>query len=177
MPVIDAIDSFYEYVRARIVTINPQRVVAGHLFAQDWPPKDIKLEAFYLVTVGDMPIGRQGFSPTVPIQYHMVQWQWQVLGADVAKGQVGPNRGVRFRAHWQMKDELRQALYPYFCQKQTYEMQQQGAQLTFAGTPVDPPEWFGWAPPEYHEKVDKPSGKVDGMVAVRLWDMTDPILA
>lgn len=174
---IDAVDSFYQYVRARIQTINAARKVQGFLIAQDWPPPNIVPEAFYLLNAGEQPIPKQGFSPTIPIVIHMLQWQWQILGQDVAAGQQGPNRGVRFRTQFQMKDELRQALYPYFCQKQTYAMQSVGGKNVFVGTPVDPPEWIGWAPPEYREKLDRDSGKVEGIVAVRVWDMTDPILA
>jgi Tol biopolymer transport system component len=173
---IDSIDSFYQYVRQRVQTVNPTRTVAGFLIAQDWPPPNVKLEAFYLISHGENPIGRQGFSPQIPIVSHMLEWQWIVLGQDVVAGQVGPNRGLRFRTHFQMKDELRQALSPYFCQKQTWAAVQNGAQITWTGTPVQPPEWIGWAPPEYREKLDRDSGKVEGSVAVRLWDMTDPIL-
>ena len=56
MPMSDGIDSFYQYVKARIVASNSSRTVAGLLAARDWPPEKVKLQAFYLLTLGESPI-------------------------------------------------------------------------------------------------------------------------
>ena len=178
MPMLDAVFSHYEYVKGRIIAINPARKVRGQLTAQDWPPPDIVDEAFYMLTLGESPIGRQMFSPLIPTVVHEIQWKWIVKGKDIAAGQVGPNRGVRFQTNYAMKDEMRQAMSPYFCQKFIWGYDNPGAPgAHWVGVPTNPIEFIGWAPPVYHETIDKDTGVVYGTVAVRVWDMTDPITA
>lgn len=176
MAYIDGVFSHYEYVKARILTINPNRVVKGYNLAQDWPPKNISYDAFYLLTLGEDPIGRQGFSPYIPIVMHQFQWLWVSAGQDIGAGQVGPNRGIRFQTHFAMKGELEQALFPYFCEKMTWGYDSSNPPK-FVGTSESPQEFIGWAPPSYHEKLDRASGVVYGSVAVRVWDMLDPVTA
>lgn len=142
--------------------------------AQDWPPKNIEFDAFYLLTLGEQPIGRQGFSASIPIVGHEMQWQWVTKGVDISAGQVGPNRGIRFQNHFAMKGELEQALAPYFCEKKSWGPV--GQPPVWTGTSLDPVESIMWAPPTYHEKLDKLSGTVYGIVAVRVWDMLDPVI-
>lgn len=173
MAFIDGVLSHYEYVKAQILAVNPNRKVAGQMFAQDWPPKDVKEEAFYLLSLGDNPIGRQGFSPAIPIVGHELQWTWIVKGQDIGAGQVGPNRGIRFQNHFQMKDEMRQAQSPYFCEKKSWGYNPPNTK-NWVGTSLVPQEFILWAPPTYRERLDKDSGVVYGIVSVRVFDMLDP---
>lgn len=173
MAYVDAIDSHYQYVKGRIAAINPQRQVKGLLMAQDWPPKKVALEAFYILNLADSPIGRQGDSATIPIVYEHVQWVWIIAGNDVSTGQQANNRGDRFRTAFQMKDELTQALYPRFAEKFTWSL----VNGTWTPTPLNPVEYIHWPPPEFREKLDKDSGLVYGSAMVTLTTMLDPILA
>src|SRR5580692_11732009 len=96
-PGLDALDSYYQYVKGRIIAFNNQRVVKGMLSAQDWPPKQVTLNAFYLLDMGEEPVGKQGFSPAVPIKFHLVQWTWIIKGSDLQPGERLANRGDRYR--------------------------------------------------------------------------------
>lgn len=172
----DGMLSHYEYVKARIIAINSNRVVRGYMMAQDWPPKNIQDSAFYLLSHGEQPVGRQMFSPTVPVVSHLLTWMWVIKGADISAGQVGPNRGLRFQVSYQMKDEIKQALYPYFCQKFTWGWDN-SVPPNFVGTAASPIQYVGWQPPSYQDKLDKQSGVVYGSAAIRVWDMLDQITA
>lgn len=178
MAFVDAKDSFWGYVRDRIQADNSARIVHGMMSAQEWPMKNVDFEAFYLLTLSETPIGKQGYSATVPIVFHEMQWVWVIKGADISAGKVGANRGERFRTNEQMKGELEQALYPYFCEKKTWALDNPSAQKpNWVGTSLDPLEYIGWVPPIYHSRIDRESGLVYGAVAVRVFDMLDPILA
>ena len=110
MAFVDAVDSHYQAVKARMATINPNRQVRGMLMARDWPPTNVKLEAFYLLSLADSSIGRQGYSQAAPMKLAHVQWVWVIVGTDVPQGVRQANRGDRFRTAFQMKDEMTKAL-------------------------------------------------------------------
>jgi hypothetical protein len=171
---IDGIYSHYQYVKSRILQVNPDRIVKGHVMAMDWPPKNYTPDAFYLVVQGETPIGRQGFSPYIPIVYHEFTWTWITSGQDIGAGQVGPNRGSRFQTHMSMQGEIEQALSPYFCEKMSWGFDN-STPPNWVGTSLSPIEYIGWAPPSYHARLDKTSGKVYGSVMVKVWDMLDPV--
>lgn len=172
---IDGVISHYRYVRDRIQTVNSKRIVRGFALAQDWPPQKYDPDAFYLITGADDPIGRQGFSVQTPIVAHTMQWVWICKGADISAGQIGPNRGTRFATHFAMKEEIKQAMAPYFCEKKSWAYDLSTEPPKFSGTSLDPVEYILWAPPSYSERMDKTSGLVYGTVSVRVIDMLDPI--
>src|SRR5580692_617895 len=124
----DGIDSYYQWVKGRVNAFttrtvyntpnNPLNgVVKGMLSAQDWPPKDIVFDAFYLLVMGDAPIGRQGYSAAVPIKFHQVQWVWINKGTDLTQGIRQANRGDKYRTMQTMKGELVNGHFPGFCEK------------------------------------------------------------
>lgn len=174
MAFIDAIYTFYEFVKGRVQVQNPNRLVKGLLAAQDWPPKEVKLEAFYLLDLGESPIGRQGYSQTIPIKFHQVQWVWIIKGTSLQQGVRAANRGDRFVTMQQMKGELINGLYPGYTDKMTWALDGNGV---FVGTELVPPEQITWNPVELHEKLDKDSGVMYGSGAVRIANMTDAILS
>lgn len=167
----DALDSFYSYVKTRIATINPDRVVAGMLTAQDWPSKPVKNDAFYLLVLGEVPVGKQCFSQTVPIKLHQVQWVWVNEGMDLIQGKRQATRGTRYRDMQTMKGELINGLYPGFTEKLNWAFPNGVA----TGTSKTPSEVITWTPVEFHEKWDRDSGIGYGSGAVRIQDMTDEI--
>src|SRR4029077_9669131 len=117
---LEAIDSYFQYVNNRMVTINPNRNVVGISDAMDWPPKTVILEAFYLLSMGQKTAKDTFWSPTVPVITDLLQWTWLIAGTDLTKGTVGRSRGDRYRTDITMRTELRQASYPWWCPKQTF---------------------------------------------------------
>ena len=172
MAYVDAVDSFYAATKARIATLNPNRKVKGLLMAQDWPPKNVDLEAFYLLTLKDSAVGRQMYSAAVPVKFHFVQWVWMIKGTDIQPGTRAANRGDRFRTMFEMKDEMTKALYPNFTEKLTFALDGAG---NWAGTPEDPVEYITWTPVEFYEKTAADSGIVWCSAAVKIFNMTDTI--
>jgi hypothetical protein len=177
-PALDALDTYYQYVKARInayskrvVSIAPNKplngVVRGMLNAQDWPPKNVVFGAFYLLVLGEEPIGRQGFSPAVPIKFHVVQWTWIIKGDDLQPGERMANRGDRYRISQAMKWELTQGMWPNYAPKQTWNM----VNGVFTGTPTNPVSTITWTPVKFDERFDKDSGIVYGTGSTRIQDI------
>lgn len=176
----DAVDSFYEWVKARIenYVTNVQspsytRTIKGIFNAQDWPAKRLVPDAFYLLVLGEEPVGKQGWSPATPIVFHQVQWVWVNKGTDLAQANVQQaNRGDRYRTAQLMKQELLYGMNPGYSPKLSYAMN--GA--SFVGMPKVPAEAITWTPISgFHEKLDKQSGLLYVAAATRIQDMTDTI--
>lgn len=172
MAYVDAIDSHYQAVKARMNGINPSRGVKGLLMARDWPPTAVSLESFYLLTLSDSSIGRQGYSQASPMKIAHVQWVWIIKGTDLQQGVRQSNRGDRFRTAFEMKDELTKALYPGFTEKMNFSLDGDG---NWVGTPENPVEYITWTPVDFVEKSDKDSGVIWGTATIRIWQMTDTI--
>ena len=179
MAFTDAVDSHYQYVRARIIAQNSNRVFGGILTAQDWPSKPIKFDAFYLLVLGESSVGRQGYSGTVPIKFHTLQWVWITKGTDLIQGIKAANRGDKYRIVQQMKQELQNAFSPNFTEKLSWALVATGQpapnDAKWTGTSKDPKEFIWWTPVEFHEKVDKDSGVMYGSANTRIQDMMDAI--
>jgi hypothetical protein len=152
--------------------MNPARVVAGLLAAQDWPSKNIKFDAFYLLDLADTPLGHNFYSAQTPVLFRNVQWVWINQGTDLTPGIRQANRGTKFRTSLQMKGELLYGSYPNFAEKFTWSLDGNG---NWISAPENPVEFILWKPIEFHSKLDTPSGLIYGAGATRLVDMTDPI--
>lgn len=172
MAYVDAIDSHYQAVKARLVTAASPYVTKGLLEAQDWPNKDVTPNVFYLLTLDDKAIGRQMYSATVPVKFHLVQWVWVITGTDLQSGQRAENRGDRFRVGQAMKDALTNALYPNFTEKKTWSLD--GSNV-WVGTSLIPPESITWTPVEFAPRSNKEAGVIYGAASVRIWNMLDSI--
>lgn len=183
MAFTDGIDSYYQYIKGRVNAFSTRTVpdigtgvVAGMLSAQDWPSKDVKFDAFYLLVLGEASIGKQGYSASTPIKFHQVQWTWINKGTDLTPGIRQANRGDRYRTMQTMKGELTNGHYPGFCPKLTWAL----VNGTWTGTALTPAEVITWQPIEFHEKWSQPadtSGVGYGSGAVRVADMLDTITA
>jgi len=171
---IDAIDSYIRHVRLRMGTINPSRHVRGPIDAEDWPPKQIEFETFYLLTLSDVesPEG----TIEVPIYTHMVQWTWAILGADLGDGTKGRNRGNRYRTDYQLKDELRRANNPNHADKVHLSVgNSETGTLTYM--PSDIQEQITWSKLHFNKQTDKPSGLLYVTATVYITQITEPITA
>ena len=171
---LDALDSHYFAVKNRILQLNPSRQVVGIMDAQDWPAQDVKFEALYCLCLGESPIGKQGWSPTIPIVYHTVQWTWLIAGTDTQAGIQGKSRGDRYRKNYQIEKELEYGIFPQFAQKNTYSIDGNGVLRI---TPVVPTEFILWTPVSFAKKSDKVSGLIYGTATTRITDMTGTIAA
>jgi len=176
-PALDALDSHYQYVKARINSFTTRvipgmtGVVKGILNAQDWPPKSVILGAFYMLILGEEPVGKQGFSPAVPIKFHVVQWTWIIKGSDLQQGEQLANRGDRYRIMQAMKYELTQGMFPNYAEKQTWDL----VDGKFTGASLVPKIFMTWTPVDFHERFDRESGLAYGTGSTRIQDISQPI--
>lgn len=180
---IDSIDSYYWYVRSRLqsaVTKLPDGSTAigtykakGLVMALDWPPNNVVENVFYLLTMQDNPIGRQGYSAAMPMIFHNVMWKAIVIGDELTQGERAENRGTRFRTLWGMKEALRQAVFPNFTEKLSFSL----VNGVWTGVSKNPIEYITWTPPVAKEMQAEDAGAVELSAMVRIWDMSDEILA
>ena len=177
---LHAVDSYFEYISNRMATVvNPNRKVVALMDALDWPPKTVLMEAFYLLTLGEKPIiGKSFWSAETTTVVHTLQWTWLIQGTDLTQGKIGRNRGDRYRTNMTMRQELIQASYPWFCQKQKWSVQgDTPSGIALQGTPVDPAEFVWWQKSTFMNRVDRESGLVYGTATLQLVDMTEPVTA
>lgn len=176
----DAIDSYFKYVKGRIVASNSNRMVPGIIEANAWPPLEVDNEAFYLLLLSENPSSNFG---TVSSRgfVHLVQWTWVVIGNDLpqtsqSSSQVGRNRGNRYRNNAKLKQELLNASFPNFCDKNTYTPQQQGNILVSVPTPIGEKIW--WSAPRFlPTKLIEQSGVIYGAAQVFVSEFSDLITA
>jgi len=176
---LDAIDSYFQYVAGRMATINDQRQMVGVVDSMDWPPKTIVMEGFYLMTLGERPLTSKSFwSPTIPVLSHTLQWTWIIAGSDLTSGKVGRSRGDRYRTNMTMREELLKANYAWWCEKKDWSV--------VGGTPsglalqsesLTPVENVWWTPPTFLNRLDRESGVIYGAATVQLVEMTEEITA
>ncbi len=140
--------------------------------AMDWPSQNVNFEALYCLAMGEVPIGKQGDSASIPIVIHTVQWTWMILGTDVQAGIQIRSRGDRYRKNYQIEKELEYGIFPRFAQKQTSSVDGNGNLIQ---TPIDPTEYIIWSPISFGKKSDKASGLLYGTGTVRITNMTDSI--
>jgi len=167
-----AIDTHYLAVKTRVLAVNAARVFVGVMSSQDWPPKDVQLEAFYLLVLGEVPLGKQADSASIPVKVHTVQWTWMIAGTDIQKGIQLRGRGDRYRTNFTMKGELENGVFPRFAQKQNVVVNSTGQ---LVGIPIVPTEYILWSPVSFVDRNEKASGLAYGIGTVRITDMTDAI--
>jgi hypothetical protein len=169
---LSAIDSYYEYCTGRMVTINPSRKMAGILDGQDWPSNLVQMESFYLLTLGQRPLGKQFWSGTVPVLAHTLQWSWMISGTDLKNSKVGRNRGDRYRTNLTMREELLRASWPWFTEKLTWSVQgSTPSGLALQSQSLNPKESIWWTELTFMNRLDRASGLIYGTATVFLTDM------
>lgn len=170
---LNAVDSLFEYVKSRMATINPARVLGGLVDAQDWPPQNVQMEALYLIALPAVPVGKETYSAAIPILMHTLQWTWMVQGTDLAQAIIGANRGDRYRKNMQIRQDLLAALWPNFAEKKSWSVVGQAV----VGASLNPVEFMIWTPVQFLERIDKASGLLYGTATIHLTDMESPILS
>jgi len=164
------IDTHYLAVKTRIQALNANRKVIGVMSAQDWPPKNVELEAFYLLVLGEVPLGRQADSASIPVKVHTVQWTWMIVGSDIQVGIQTRSRGDRYRTHFTMKGELENGVFPRFAPKVNVVVNNVGQ---LVAVPIVPSEQIIWSPVSIMDRNEKSSGVTYGVGTVKITDFTD----
>ena len=192
---IEAVDSYYTYVAAQMatlrghnssglgfVTINgvvtPQPM-CGYVESRDWPMTPNVEGGLYLLLLGEQPTPEKSQAQT-EYCYHC-QWMWLLIGQDIQAAQLAQNRGDRFRQNMVIEENLRQANYPGYCQKNRISFDSQGNPTIAAVTslyPVSQPEMVRWTKPRFMPRNDnQKSGLLYGAAAVELYAYSDVALA
>jgi hypothetical protein len=160
---IDFPDSHYQYVKQRIKTlINSARTFGGIVQARDWPPKEFKPTALYLVLGQLLPIysGRQPGSNSwfSPLYDEKFQWAWGLEGIDILPQAQMASRGNKYRTNYQIIQEVLQGMYPGFCEKKQWDIPNGTDAPQLTGTSYSPPEYIWWKKPVFTDKIDAASG-------------------
>jgi hypothetical protein len=183
--IADVIDSYYLFVQQQMAAIGAQAYVngvtvpqpfAGVVFARDWPLTEIAESALHLVIISANAVGG---SVNQTIYEFVCQWNWLLIGTNLTYGQVGANRGDRYRTNLQIMNNLRQAHYPGFCQKQSITGVNQNTQaltqtpssstVPYASNPYNTVESIWWTKLRFPFKQDQQSGVVYGVGAFSLY--------
>lgn len=176
---LDAMDSYFEYMLTGIRAVNPNRKVIGIVDAMDWPPKDIQMEAFYLLLLGARGITGKGFwSPTNPTYVHSVQWVWLVAGSDLTQGKIGRSRGDRYRTNLMMRDELIVAtLGAWWTEKMDWQVVgNTPSGVALKSKSKNPSEFIWWTPLVFLNRQDREAGVIYGAASVQITDMESALI-
>lgn len=180
---ISAIDSYFSYVAQQMATLNAQVFVNGATIAQpmggvvdarDWPQTPVVEGALYLLLQRVQPIG--GTEAQIEYEY-FCQWSWLLIGTDIQAKQQTQSRADRYRANFQVMENLRQSNYPSFCRKQDYSADSQGnIQSVFSNSeyPVSATEMVRWTRLDFMPRSDNAhSGVTYGAARVSLYAYDD----
>ena len=176
---IDAIDSYFQNMEKGLALANPSRKVVGIMDAMDWPPKNVQLEAFYLLILGARGISSKGFwSSANPTYVHTVQWTWIIAGSDLTQGTIGRSRGDRYRTNMIMRDELVTATQAaWWTEKLSWSVQgNTPTGLALQSQELSPSEFIWWSPLTFLNRQDKESGVIYGAATVQITDMESALV-
>jgi hypothetical protein len=186
---IDILDSYFLFTQSQMAAINAQVYINGAAVAQpfgsilqarDWPLTEANEGALYLLILSANPVGG---SVNQTIYEFICQWTWLLIGTNLTYGQVGANRGDRYRTNLQIMSNLRQAHYPGFCQKKTITGVNQNTQaitqvpatstVPYVSSPYNTVESIWWTRLRFPFKQDQQSGVVYGVGAFSLYGIDD----
>lgn len=176
---IDVVDSYFEFLSAGIAAANPNRKVIGVMDAMDWPPKNVVLEAFYLLVMGARGITGKGFwSSANPTYVHTLQWTWIIAGSDLTQGKIGRSRGDRYRTNMTMRDELVVATQSaWWTEKQQWSVVgNTPSGVALKAQSLSPKEFVWWTPFTFLNRQDKESGLIYGAASVQITDMESALV-
>lgn len=163
---IDELNSHWAYVMGRVGIINPSRQFGGICQARDWPMQKAQDQTFYM-SVGDGKPSRSVNSWQGPLYTYAVRWCWIVIGTDLSQTTDAASRGDRYVINMTMQSELLNGLWPGFCQKQQYSIQDNGAGVAvLVATPFPMYETVWWSKPDWQQRQDTQTGITFGYGAV-----------
>jgi len=180
----DMIDTYYEYVKGRIVNgdpagsglppINPERQFGGIIQAEAWPPTDIILGGLYLTILQMTPNIRFGTRGN-PYYTVVSQWLWANQGTDLTATQQGANRGNRFPDDVAIRNELLQANFPLFTALNSISVDPVSGDIIM--TPYSPTQVCRWTALAFGPKTSgtDDSGVLYGAAAVDVSTFQQPL--
>jgi hypothetical protein len=162
-----------------ILQTNPSRKVIGVIDAMDWPPKNVVLEAFYLLLLGARGLSTKSmWSSANPTYVHTLQWTWIIAGSDLTKGTIGRSRGDRYRKNMVMRDELVVATQTaWWTEKLNWTLVgNTPSGVALKSTSTDPKEFIWWTPFTFLNRMDREAGLVYGAATVQVTDMESALV-
>lgn len=163
----DWTDSHYQYVKTRILAINPTRIFSGIVDASDWPSLQIVPGSYYLVTStldptrpSDGPGSNSWYSPLYGEQ---VQWAWSLIGDDIPANALAANR-TKYRYNQAIIQEVLQGCSPGFCEKLRYSTE--GTDLI--ATSYVPSEYIWFTKPRFSTRIERSTGTLFGSASVNI---------
>lgn len=158
---VDWPDSHYQYVKNRILLINPNRKFGGIATASDWPSAEMIPEALYMILSTENP--NRGDGPgtnpwSSPFYGMPIQWVWSIIGTDIPGTSAAANRGDRYRKTFVQMQEMVQGMYPGFCEKFNYSPNG----TTLIATPYAPKEMIWFTKPRFSERIERTTGILFG---------------
>lgn len=175
---IDIIDSYWLQVQSQMGIIAPGQQFGGVIQGRDWPGTPPLPDTLYLLFMGAVSLGG-----TEAQNYYEIlcQWSWIDIGTDIQANQQKANRGDRWRTSMAIQSNLRQANYPSFCQKKTWNVNAQTGELigtAINGVLVGGVESIYWSKLTFMPKQDNPkSGFIYGAASLRIYAWDDVLQA
>lgn len=165
----DVLDTHWNYVTQRILTLNPQRPLGGIVAARAWPFQQAIDQAIYMAWSQGKP-SKNVNSQQSPLYTYSVRWCWIAIGDDLTQTEEGLNRGDRYRIDFQIQTELRYGLYPGFTPKLTFSVADNGhGQAVVTGTPFQTPgDNVWWSKATFLDREDTETGILFGYGAVNV---------
>lgn len=161
---VDWADSHYQYVKQRVLAINPNRVFSGIVQSRSWPIEQAVPESFYLLLGNNSPLRGEN-SWSAPGYSEKVQWAWQIIGTDIPANALMQNRGDRYRTNFTMVQELLQGMAFGFCEKLQYSVSDVNGSPVLVVTSYVPKESIWWKKPVFTDRFDRTSGILFGYAA------------
>lgn len=178
MAIIDIVDSYHEHVRSKMAVVDAGQGFGGIINAREWPLTP-PIEGFlYLLFIEATPT--DAGSEAQNFYEILCQWNWLIIGTDIAASQRAENRGDRYRRSMRIINNLRQASYPSHTRKNSHTPDPNTGTLT--ATPVSSEfprsaeEWIWWSRLRMAPRQDEASGLVYGAASVRIYGY-DSVLA
>ncbi len=180
---ISPIDAYFQYVAAQMAVLQAKVLVNGALInqpmggvvnARDWPATPANEGALYLLFLNANPSEADPMVSQSQMAYeYFCQWVWMLIGTDITNTQQAQSRSDRYRANFQIIQNLRQANYPGFCQKKDYSADPQTGAISSTPSaslfPVSSIEMVTWSNLKFMPKSDNDkSGLVFGAASVDL---------
>jgi len=175
---IDSLDSYYNYVAAKINALDPDAfdLLQGLSNAQDWPQTELVDGGLYLLYLSSMPIEEESTQSQTYYE-HFLQWSWAFLGDDIQPNQVAANRGSRYRSDLAVVELLRQAHFPGFSPKLQAVCDPVTGAVTFV--PYSPVEMIKWSKPRLGTKLAIAQSGISygtAPVEVYAWSTVNPLV-
>lgn len=174
---VSTLDTYYNQVVTQMQNVSPTQAFGGITNARDWPLTPLIFGALYLLVGAKLATG--GTDAQVLYEYQC-QWTWLLVGTDIQANQVAENRGDRYRTNAAIEDNLRQANFPRWCNKQSASVNASTGAVTFTGvssvTPSSSTEQIYWTKINFATRFDnEKSGVVYGVGAVKIYGYDDTL--